>query len=238
MDYNKIIIALLIVIIVMLIAGLVVLNPFNSKENVNLIVSSNNTLYGGDNFAIALSGVNGVPLSNQNVNVVITDANGNENPQIATTDENGNGFVQLNGLTPGNYNITATFDGNDEYNGNTISQNVEIKKSTTEQISSDSSSSGGSVTIDLPNYDTYVTKNVGEYKIQAYKWQGTSVGGLGVWVYKNGQLLDKNSYSSRGYANVDGNWQWTEWGHGGQGAVYHEYPVSNGVSIEKVEVQF
>lgn len=237
MDYNKIIIALLIVIIVILIVGLVVLNPFNSKENVNLIASSGNTLYDGDNFAISLSTSNGTPLANQNVNVVITDANGNANPQIATTDENGNGLVQLNGLTPGNYNITSTYDGNEKYNGNSTTQIVEMKASTTQQVSSDSSS-GGTVTLDLPNYDQYVTKNVGEYEIKAYKWQGGKVGGLGVWVYKNGQLLDRNSYSSRGYTNVDGNWHWSEWAHGGEGAVYHKYPVSSGVSVEKVEVQF
>ena len=69
------------------------------------------------------------------------------------------------------------------------------------------------------------------------KWRGTTVGGLGVYVYKNGQMVDKNSYLSRGYICMDGKWKWTDWGTGESGSnSYHKYPVSNDVIIEKVEV--
>lgn len=71
------------------------------------------------------------------------------------------------------------------------------------------------------------------------KWQGSTVGGFGVWLYKNGQQVSKESYSSRAYFYMDGEWKWSEWDIRGSGSnSYHKYPVSTGVLIEKVEVRF
>ena len=89
-----------------------------------------------------------------------------------------------------------------------------------------------------PRYDEYVNKTVGEYTVQTMKWEGTSVGGFGVWLYKNGQLVDRDSYSSRAYFEMDGEWKWSNWDNGEEDAMYHKYPVSPGVEIEKVEVEF
>ena len=94
-----------------------------------------------------------------------------------------------------------------------------------------------SITVELPEFDTKYTKTVGEYTVEAEKWRGGSVGGFGVSLYKNGELVYKDSYLSRAYFYMDGEWKWSEWGNG-QGAVYHKYPVSNGVEIQKVEVKF
>lgn len=237
MEYDKIIMALLAVIVIILVVGLVFVNPFNQKENVNLAVISSNTLMDGDNFAVALTTANGTPISNAVVNVKITDANGNENPQTITTDGMGNGQLQLNGLTPGTYNITVAYAGNENYKEMTTSQIVNMQAAATSANSQSESSSGQVVTLELPSYDNYVTKTVGDYEVKAMKWKGTKVGGLGVYVYKNGQLIDKNSYLSRGYICMDGKWKWTEWATGESGSnSYHKYPVSNDVQIEKVEV--
>ena len=125
MEYNKIIIALLVVIVVMLVAGLAIINPF--KEDVNLAIVSGNTLMDGDYLAITLTTANGTPVVNSVVNIKITDANGAENMQTITTDDKGNGQVQLNGLTPGAYNVTATYNGNGKYKEMTTSQNLNMQ---------------------------------------------------------------------------------------------------------------
>ena len=65
--------------------------------------------------------------------------------------------------------------------------------------SSSSSSSGGSVTLELNAYDQRVSKTVGEYKVEAMKWRGTTVGGLGIWVYKNGQMKSYCKMKLGGY---------------------------------------
>lgn len=89
-----------------------------------------------------------------------------------------------------------------------------------------------------PEFDKYVNKTVGDYTVQTMKWRGTSVGGFGVWLYKNGQLVDKDSYRSRAYFYMDGEWKWSDWDNGEDSSMYHKYPVSNNVEIKEIEVEF
>ena len=238
MDNNKIIIILLVIIAILLLAGLIMFGPLGQKD-VNLNVITANSLYDGDNFGVSLTRNDGKVISNAKVDVTINDANGGKNSQTITTDEKGEGFLQLNGLTPGKYKVDVSYTGGNGFKSNQTSQEIEIQNPSTTVNSVSSGSSGGqTVSLDLNSFDTYVTKNVGDYEIKAEKWKGGSIGGLGVWVYKNGKLLDKNSYSSRGYICMDGQWKWTEWSHGEVDAMYHKYNVGNDVEIQKVEVSF
>ena len=93
------------------------------------------------------------------------------------------------------------------------------------------------ITVELPEFDTKFSKTVGEYTVETEKWRGGSIGGFGVWLYKNGEWVNKDSYLSRAYFYMDGEWKWSEWGNG-EGANYHKYPVSNDVEIQKIEVKF
>lgn len=114
---------------------------------------------------------------------------------------------------------------------------VETSDDTAINETTSSSETPDSITVELPNFDTKYTETVGEYTVEAEKWRGGSVGGFGVWLYKNGELVNKDSYLSRAYFYMDGEWKWSEWGNG-QGANYHKYPVSDGVEIQEVEVKF
>ena len=93
------------------------------------------------------------------------------------------------------------------------------------------------ITVELPEYDKKYTETAGEYTVEASKWMGFSVGGFDVYLYKNGEQVYKDSYMSRAYFYMDGEWKWSEWGNGQDGE-HHQYPVSNGVEIQKVEVKF
>ena len=115
--------------------------------------------------------------------------------------------------------------------------NVETNEGTSINETTSNSVAPDSITLELSEFDTKVSKTVGEYTVEAEKWRGETVGGFGVWLYKNGQLVDKDSYLSRAYFYMDGEWKWSEWGNG-QGANYHKYPVSDGVEIQEVEVKF
>ena len=96
-----------------------------------------------------------------------------------------------------------------------------------------------SITVELPQFDTRCTKTAGEYTVEAEKWMGGSVGGFEVHLYKNGNPVNKDSYLSRAYFYMDGEWKWSEWGNGEDGYEgYHRYPVSNGVEIQEIEVKF
>ena len=96
-----------------------------------------------------------------------------------------------------------------------------------------------SITVELPQFDTRYTKTAGEYTVETEKWMGGSVGGFEVHLYKNGNPVNKDSYLSRAYFYMDGEWKWSEWGNGEDGYEgYHRYPVSNGVEIQEIEVKF
>ena len=114
---------------------------------------------------------------------------------------------------------------------------VEVSDERVAQEITNNSGVPDSIIVELPEFDRKFTKQVGEYTVEAKKWKGGSVGGFGVWLYKNGELVNKDSYLSRAYFYMDGEWKWSDWGNG-QGANYHKYPVSNGVEIQKVEVKF
>ena len=150
MDYNKIIIMLLIVIVVIIVAGIMIFGPF-AKESANLSVTTNNVLYDGDNFGISLIGKDGKAIVNASVDVKIIDANGGVNPQVITTDEKGEGLLQLKGLTPGNYVVNVTYNGDNHYNKNNTSQNIEFKEIKAVETSSQSSSRGSGLPYDINN---------------------------------------------------------------------------------------
>lgn len=128
MNYNKIIIALVVVLIVVLAAGILLLNPGHAKADSRAVVMSNSTLHDGDNFTIRLTDLNSTPIANQRVNITIIDSNGGENPQSVTTDANGEASLQLNGLTPGQYTMNITYGGNDNYTSCNTTQSIEMKK--------------------------------------------------------------------------------------------------------------
>lgn len=105
------------------------------------------------------------------------------------------------------------------------------------EVVQESSSAPDTITVELPEFDKTYSANAGEYTVKASKWMGSSVGGFDVYLYKNGQQVNKDSYMSRAYFYMDGKWKWSDWGNG-QGGENHKYPVSRGVEIQKVEVKF
>ena len=114
---------------------------------------------------------------------------------------------------------------------------AEITNDAAVKESSSNSATPDTITVELPEFDRKVTKTVGEYTVEAEKWRGGTIGGFGVWLYKNGELVNRDSYLSRAYFYKNGEWKWSEWGNG-EGATYHKYPLDNSIEINEVEVKF
>ena len=154
MDKNKIIIIALIVIIIILTISIFSIMLHDNKQDSKIIIKANSTIYQGDTIDIVLTDSNNNPLSNKTVIVNITGEN-NFNDYMIKTDSRGIGKLKINN-TEGNYTINCTFNGDDEYNGNTSFKNVivEIKQAVTSLNSADST------TYTEPEYgsDSYVEK--------------------------------------------------------------------------------
>lgn len=155
MDLNKIIIALVIVLIVLVVAEFLMFNTNFAKEDSKVIVTSGSELNQGDIFSIRLTDLNGTPISNQNVNVTIVDANGGESHHSVVTDANGDGIFSLDVSIKGNCVITVTYGGNEHYDASNITQNIQINEKIVEEQSTSSkeyySDSGYLIVFDSDN---------------------------------------------------------------------------------------
>ena len=148
MERDKLIIIALIVIIAALLVCVATMIPNTTKQDTNLTFKSNATLTEGDSLKIMLTDVNGTAIVNQTVNVTITDENQTNDYQSVVTDEKGIGTFKLDKY-PGEYNVTISYGGNDNYTGcnSTKKITIEEKPQQTVSESSSSSDSGGWTTV-------------------------------------------------------------------------------------------
>ena len=139
MDKNKIIIIALIAIIAALLVGMVAMMPNTNKEDTKLTFKSNDTLTEGDSLKIMLTDVNGTTISNQTVNVTITDKDKSNSYYSVLTNENGIGTLKLD-KSAGEYEVTISYGGNDGFNGCNATKKVTIKEEVVEAEPTSSSS--------------------------------------------------------------------------------------------------
>ena len=151
---NKNIIIILVVIIIVLAAaiGFMVLKPMHAKEPTKIKVTSNKTLYEGEDVSVKLTDFNKTPLSKQNVNITIKDSKGKvvANKTIKTNDK-GNAKMDLK-LEKGKYDVTVSYSGNENYTGNNTTQKLTIKEKVVEAEQSVSSTNSNNN--EWPEYDS------------------------------------------------------------------------------------
>lgn len=152
MEQKHIIIILLIVVVVLAAAmAVMILSPSMAKQETQITVTSNETVYEGDNLTFKLTDINSTGISNQTVNVTLKDSDGETSYFSAVTNSDGIGTLKLD-KSAGNYTVNVTFAGNDNYTGSTASQDLEINEEVVEQPaaqqSSSSSSNGGGLHYD------------------------------------------------------------------------------------------
>ena len=132
MEYNKIIIALVIILIAVIVVGVIVFNPIMSKTETKVAITSGNELNDGGQVSITLTSANGTPIADQIVNITFIDANGGKNSQRVVTDAMGNGVFTINGLASGQYTVNVVYGGNDKYLNSSTSQQLTIKEKQTQ----------------------------------------------------------------------------------------------------------
>ncbi|MBQ2666529.1 hypothetical protein [Methanobrevibacter sp.] len=146
---NKHIIIILLVIIVILIAaiGFVLLDPMHAKEPTKIKITSDMEQYEGGELSIILSDLNKTPISNEIVNVTITNSKGKVVlDDVIKTNSKGKGRLDLD-LEEGKYTVIASYEGNENYTGNNTTQDLTIKEEVVE-ASAYSSSNANSVYYD------------------------------------------------------------------------------------------
>ena len=141
MDNNKLIIIALVAIIAILAIGIFVAMPNFNKENTNLDFKSKTTLTEGDSLKIKLTDMNGNAIVGQTINVTVTDKNGASDYHSVVTNSEGTGKLKME-KSPGKYDVTVTYGGNDDYNGCNATKQIKIKEKEQQEAEATQQSSG------------------------------------------------------------------------------------------------
>lgn len=186
MDENRLTVICVVVIILVAIGVTSVYLIETSNDKTTLAITSNSTLYNGDLFTVKLADENGVGIANKTINITLEESNGNINKLNITADENGIASFNIN-ANSGNYSVKCDFKADDKYQASSCTQDLTIKETSVELVSSSQSSS--SLTPEEKGYRW--ADQCGEY----IKYDSNSIH------YDPGS----NSYEPGGYIDLEGN---------------------------------
>ena len=135
MDNKNIIIALLIIIVVILTAmvAMVLMPSSSAQKDSKVSIACNKTLYVGDDVTVKLTDLNKTPIENAVVKVVVKDKGGDVvvNESLKT---NSKGKAKLDlELDAGKYTVNATFDGNENFTGNSTTKKITVEEIVVEE---------------------------------------------------------------------------------------------------------
>ena len=137
MQKEKVTIIVLVLVIIALLVCIIAGMPNASKVDTKLIFKSNDTIDEGGNVKVKLADVNGTELENQTVNITVTDGNGTSDYYSVVTDENGNAKAKIKN-DPGKYNVTVSYDGDENYEACYETQELTIEEEVKETVSTKS----------------------------------------------------------------------------------------------------
>ena len=181
---------LVIIALLAVVAGAMFLQIANAKEPTAVKITSNKTLYEGEDITLKLTNLNKTPLSKEKVKITVKNSKGKvvANKTVKT---NGKGNAKLDlDLKKGKYNVTVVYAGNDNFTGSNVTQKLTIKEEVKETVSEPSSSNSAGWTETHPGGDTgssivvYHDGN-GHKFVTRYSAEGS--------VYEDGIAYDENA---------------------------------------------
>ena len=168
---NIIIVLVAIVIILAAVAGVMFMQSANAKQPTEIKITSDKSQDEGGKVSIQLCDVNKTAISKEIVNITVTDKKGKVVvDEVVKTNSKGKAKLDLD-LKKGKYVVNVTYGGNENYTGNSTSQNLTIKEVKT-AVESNSKS--------YPEYNP---------TIGHYRSTGINQDELGVVELQNGQYI-------------------------------------------------
>ena len=130
------IISLIILIIAVILTIFAVSSLFGIKES-QIDIISNDAVHNGDSINIKLSDIDGHPLSNESVKIVMMDNKGKRQSYSITTDSNGIADTTVANKDPGRLTINATFEGNEKFNSTNEVKLIKVREGSSNKNSTD-----------------------------------------------------------------------------------------------------
>lgn len=140
---NGVILLIAIIAVLGLVIGVMFSQTTTAKEPTEIKITSNKTLFKGDDLSVKLTDLNKTSLSKEKVKIIIKDSKGKiVINKTVKTNSKGNAKLDLD-LKKGKYDVQVTYSGNENYTGNNTTQKLTIKEkekvveATVEQSSSE-----------------------------------------------------------------------------------------------------
>ena len=141
---NGVILLIAIIAVLGLVIGVMFSQTTTAKEPTEIKITSNKTLFKGDDLSVKLTDLNKTSLSKEKVKIIIKDSKGKiVINKTVKTNSKGNAKLDLD-LKKGKYDVTVNYNGNENYTGNNTTQKLKIKEEMVEASVSESSSQGSS----------------------------------------------------------------------------------------------
>ena len=151
---NIIIVLVAVVIILAVVAGVMFMQSANAKQPTEIKITSDKSQDEGGKVSIQLSDMNKTAISKEIVNITVTDKKGKVVvDEVVKTNSKGKAKLDLD-LKKGKYVVNVTYGGNENYTGNSTSQNLTIKEKAPEKTNK----------VDLSQYPEY-SSGFGHYRI-------------------------------------------------------------------------
>lgn len=87
------------IVAIIAILSIITINTIMTKKKSKIIITSNDTIDENGNLTFRLINSNNVSISNEKVNIRITNENGTSNATIVSTDSNGEVIFKLTNLS-------------------------------------------------------------------------------------------------------------------------------------------
>ena len=137
MDDNKIIQILLVVIVILLLIIGVMFLTSSKKEDSKICITSNSTLKEGDSITVKLTDLNNTPIKEGIVEIELLDESGSViSSDSGKMDSKGECKFDLN-LSEGEYTVNVVFEGNDNYTGSNVTQDLAVEREIDAPVSGD-----------------------------------------------------------------------------------------------------
>ena len=126
MDKRELIIAGIFVVVVIVLAS-IIFAPNNTAKQTTIEVLNNDTIGENGTVYVKLKDNNNTSLSEKTVHIKITDENGTVVYEgSGKTHATGVAIFKMNNVSPGDYNLSVTFDGDENHTSSSISKSLKI----------------------------------------------------------------------------------------------------------------
>lgn len=200
---SRLVLVILLIIAIIVLAclmGPLIFNSYqNQKQESQLTITSNITQYRQDNFTVRLSDVNGNPIANEQINIVMLNES-NSYDYTVVTDSNGVGTVNLEDREFGKYTFNCTFNGNGQYKPSNAIQRIDIVQKVIEAPTV----VDANITVNA-TYQTNGTNGTGYYDADSYNYysDSSSYGSYDSYDYSGSSYDSYGYYSDSSYDSYD-----------------------------------